>query len=419
MADHADFPPSSNFRLIRCPGSAILSRGSEERQAEFWTAEGTIAHWVRELCLLLGMDPEDFIGSKMKSDGFTVKVDETMADALRPGIEWVRDQGGKLYVEQRVRSDRWMPGQFGTLDTGIIGQHIIIIDDLKYGAGMDVDVADNEQLMTYALFFWDMIAKYETDVTEFMLVVDQPRARGTRHEDEDLGGWGGEWRVTLDELLEFGEKLKTSYDIAISNDAWLRAGFKQCRMCPAKGRCPEYARFNLALLDLELGQLDPDVTTLRQIDEFTPAHRVKLAMNQDIIQNWLKGVHAQVISDAYQEKETPGVKAVQSNGTGPRKWRDEQEAADFMREALGHNKIYAPGKMYSPKQLEDLKGFPAEKKDEIADLVIRNPGKLSLVWDSDSRPAITLTAEFDSIDDEFDDDEEDDDGVDATEDILG
>lgn len=416
MAAHAKWSPSSAYRFIRCPGSVLLCEDVPERQAEFWTAEGSVAHTVRELCLTLGMDPEDFVGTTMASDGFKVQVDEDMADALRPGIEWIRDQAGELYVEQRVASDRWMPGQFGTLDTGIIGKKIIIVNDLKFGAGIVVDSEDNEQMMTYGLYFWDQIARHKTDATEFMLVVDQPRARRSKVEDDEEEGstsWTGEWRVSLEDLLAFGEKLKTAYDIGNSGDAWLRAGYQQCRMCPARGKCPEYARFNLDMLGLEAHLLDPDVTTLRDVEDFTPTQRVKLAMNQDVVSNWLKGVYAQVVSDAYQEKETPGVKAVQSNGSGPRKWRDEEEAAEFMRKTLGHSKIYTPGKLYSPAQLEKLKEFPADKGDEMADLITRNPGKKSLVWDTDSRPAITISGEFDDIDDEFDDDEED-----GQEDIL-
>lgn len=409
-AKHAQFSPSSASRFIRCPGSVLLCEGADERSAEIWTAEGSVAHQIRELCLLLDMDPSDFVGKKLVSDGFTVEVDDAMADALRPGIEWLREQAGELYIEQRVSSDRWMPGQFGTLDAGIISKNLIIVNDLKFGAGMAVSVADNEQLMIYALFFWDQIARHVTDATEFLLVVDQPRARKTAYDDgtEAPEGWGGEWRVSLDELLEFGERLKTQFDIAVSDDAWLRAGPVQCRMCPAKGFCDEYARYSLALLDLELGLLDPDVTTLRNVGEFSPAQRVKIAMNQDIVTGWMKAVYAQVLRDAQHERETPGVKAVQSDGSGPRKWKDEEAAARFMRKALGHGKIRAPGKLFSPKQLEDHKEFPKAKREEIADLVTRNPGKPTLVWGGDNRPAITIAGEFDDdIADEFDDDDDD------------
>ena len=418
---HAKFSPSSAFRFIRCPGSVLLCEGVDERTPEKWTAEGNVAHHIREICLLLDLDPEDFVGTKIVSEGFTIVVDDAMAEALRPGIEWIREQGGQLYVEKRVSSDRWMPGQFGTLDAGIIGKKLIIINDLKFGAGMAVSVEDNEQLMIYALFFWDQIARHVTDATEFLLVVDQPRARRTVDDDDDEApeGWGGEWRVSLGELLEFGERLKTQFDIANSEDAWLRAGPVQCRMCPAKGFCDEYARYSLALLDLELGLLDTDVTTLRDVGEFTPAQRVKIAMNQDIVTGWMKAVYAQVLRDAQNERETPGVKAVQSAGSGPRKWKDEEKAVEFMRKALGHNNIHAPGKLLSPKQLEDNKEFPKARKDEISDLVTRNPGKPTLVWEGDSRPAITIAGEFDDdIADEFDDDDDDDDDPDVGE-LLG
>ena len=121
--------------------------------------------------------------------------------------------------------------------------------------------------MIYGLGFWEEIARYETQATDFLLVVDQPRARGsagTSEEETDESealeatNWGGEWRVTLDEMLDFGDRLKTGYDIATQPGAWLRAG-PWCQFCPRKGSCDEFARRAQAWRHL----LDPETRFFR------------------------------------------------------------------------------------------------------------------------------------------------------------
>lgn len=386
-----------------------------EREASEFSAEGTVAHEVREMCLLTGNDPEEYLGRVMEADGFTFTVDEAMVEALRPGIEWIRERKGRRVVEYTVKFDRWLPGQYGTLDTGIIAPDLIIINDLKYGAGMPVSAFENEQLMIYALGFWENVARFETDATEFLLVVDQPRARrsgrvGSQDDfdddednSEDESRWGGEWYVSLEDLLAFGERLKTGYDVASSTGAWLRAGEKQCQFCPAKGFCDEYARQALAVLKVEFCDLDPGVITLKAHGQLTPEIRSNIALNQGVVKSWLSAVYSKVLSDAQMGRETPYAKAV--NGKqGPRKWASEEAAQEFMREHLPPEKVtWEETKMLSPAQFEKQK-VPAEAKKGVAQYVTRSSGKPVLVGIGDERPAINIADEFDDeIDDEFDD----------------
>lgn len=410
---HSRLSPSSAHRWLRCPGSVQLCDQVQERQASEYSAEGTVAHEVRETCLLTGADPEEFLGREIEADGFTFTVDEAMVEALRPGIEWVRERKGRLVVEHKVKFDRWLPGQFGTLDTGIIGDHLIIINDLKYGAGMPVSAYENEQLMTYALGFWENVARFETDATEFLLVVDQPRARrsgpaGSQGDFEDEEGdeekqWGGEWYVSLEDLLAFGERLKTGYDIASSTGAWLRAGEKQCQFCPAKGFCDEYARQALAVLQVEFCDLDPQSITLKAHGQLTPEIRSNVALNQGVVKSWLGAVYAKALSDAKMGRETPYAKAV--NGKqGPRKWASEDAAREYMEEHLPSEKVtWEETKMLSPAQFEKQK-VSTDAKKGLSNLVTRSEGKPVLVGIGDKRPSINIADEFDDeIDDEFDD----------------
>lgn len=357
-----------------------------EDRTSVYAAEGTVAHHVRECCLLIGFEPEDFIGQTLTADGFEFVVDEAMAENLRPGIEWVRERPGALFNEMRVSFDRWLPGQFGTLDVGIVSDDLIIINDLKYGAGVPVSPDHNEQLMTYALGFWDNVARHRTDADQFLLVIDQPRADG-----------GGEWRVGLPELLEFGERLQRAYEEVHAEEPYLAAGEKQCMWCPAKDICPELARSNMAHMDAILDDLDGEELTLADADEFSPARRAAVAQNADLIKKWVDAVHARVLRDAMAGEPTPGLKAVEGR-KGRREWIDTEEAERFLEDlGASEEEIWLPREMVSPTQAEKI--IPKDKRKKMEDLWAQPDGKPALVPADDPKPAINRGDRLDDLPD--------------------
>lgn len=383
---HARLSPSSAHRWLRCPGSVrMCEEQGEEDRTSIYAAEGTVAHHVRECCLAFGLEPDHFLGQKIKADGFEFDVTEEMVEALRPGIEWVREQPGELVNEYQVKFDRWMPGQFGTLDVGIIGKRRIIINDLKYGAGVPVEVTENEQLMTYALGFWDNVARHQTKAEKFLLVIDQPRA---------VGG-GGEWEVHLDDLLEFGEKLRRGYKAVQDPDAPLVPGDKQCKWCTAKAHCPALAAFSLEQIALKFDDLDEDEIAKPDFGEFTPARRAKIALNKSLIESWLKEVHARVLHDALLGIETPGVKAVEGR-KGARTWANERLAKRFLFKHLGYAGATTEPQLLSPAEAE--KRLPKELRARLKDLTKQSDGNPALVPESSTKPALKSVAEM------FDDD---------------
>lgn len=112
---HARLSPSDWSRWSTCPGAIRLTEHIVKPSSVF-AAEGTGMHIIRAECLELGMDPQDFLGHKLKVEGFEFEVNEDWCRWLQPGIDWVREQPGTLFVERRVDLSDWMPGQFGTAD---------------------------------------------------------------------------------------------------------------------------------------------------------------------------------------------------------------------------------------------------------------------------------------------------------------
>lgn len=383
---HAEFGPSRIPMFMRCPGSIQLSRLVEEVRNSEAAAEGTVAHHVREMCLDFGFEPEDFLGHEIEADGFTFEVDEDMVEHLRPGIDWIRERPGRLINEYQVDLSRWMPGQFGTLDVGIISDDLITINDLKYGMGVEVHPERHEPTMAYALGLWDNVARHETDATEFLIVIDQPRIEGA----------GGEWRVSLDDLLAFGEELTAAFELANSEDPPLVAGEKQCLFCRAKGICPEYARWSLEQMDLILDDLDDeDPLTPADADKFGPERRAAVARNYDAIKKWLDAVHGRVLDDAMSGLPTPGLKAVKGR-RGPRKWVSDKKAERKLLRFLSEEEVFGEAPLISPARAEKLIDKEAFKDFEV--LWTQAEGKPSLTSEDNDKPAINRADMLDDLD---------------------
>lgn len=380
---HARLSPSSAHRWLRCPGSVTLLEQVEQRRDSSFAAEGTAAHHVREMCVEFGFDVRDWLGQDIVRDGFKFRVEGSWVEALEPGVERIREQPGTVYTETRVKFDRWLPGQFGTLDIGIVSKNVIQIDDLKFGAGVAVEVAWNEQLMTYALGFWDNIARHLTKTKKFLLVIDQPR----------VAGGGGEWEVSLDELLEFGERLTAGYAAVHAPDAPLHAGPKQCSFCEAKPICPELARHNLALMRLKFDDLDEDETVLESAEEFNPARRARLVKNKSIIEAWLKAVQGRVLSDALSGRPTPGLKAV-TGRKGAKSWIDEKRAARWLRRQREDSEVFfTEPKLVTPTAALEL--LEKAQRPGADSLWTQEPGKPSLVDENNSKPSLRVADKFD------------------------
>ena len=356
-------------------------------------AEGTAAHYVSDDCLSLGLDPYDFIGSKMTVGEWTFPWTVDDADFLAPGIDKIRGYGGEFYGEQRVDiSEFTLPGQFGTLDRAVILPELIVIGDLKYGRGVPVAAVENKQLMLYALGFWHDIARHRTDAKRFRIIIDQPR---------HIGG-GGEWEVSLDELLGFGERAKAAAKATLDPDAPRTASEKGCLWCRRKeapGGCDTYEEFLFELLGVEFDDLDDaiedDNRPIELSNVLTPERRSYLIQHRKLIERWLENMANSALEDATTGRPTPGLKAV--DGRMPaRKYKDDEVADALLRELLGVARFNL--KLKSPTMVEKMIGKAAYQKF-VDVLVDYGTAKPVLVPDADARPALSPVADqFEDLD---------------------
>ncbi len=354
-------------------------------------AEGTAAHWVREECLRNDRDVHEFIGTTIAADGYVTEVQPDWVIFLQPGIDRIREEGGKRFIETRCSLDAWAPGESGTVDCGIITPDLIIIDDLKFGRGVSVPAEHNGSLMQYALGFWDQIARHETDASDFLLRIDQPRNGGT-----------SEWRCTLADLLRFAEdEWIPALHESRQPDAPLRASVDGCHFCRAavNAGCPELHRFVQELIGLDASETDLSrEPEMPDVDQLTAERRSHIIKHQKMVEKWLKSIHGLQLSKALAGEDTPGFKPVATEGN--RTWRDEKEAEAFFSGRVPKRDLYSQ-KLKSPAQMELVAGTRIWTRAQ--DLIVRPEGPAALVPESDKRPA--LIPVVDLLDDLDDDDD--------------
>ena len=253
MTAHAKFGPSKAHRWIPCPGSIALEPDGPQESSDF-ADEGSAAHILGSRALEAGKDAEFYRGVEIQptTTSKVYVVDDEFILNVQVYLDDVRSRaaGGTLLIEQRLSFSDTIeqPGQFGTGDAVIIqdGGEALIVEDLKYGRGVQVYAKDNEQCMLYALGALETYAPVLGDsVKRVRGVICQPRLD---HIDE------AEW--TVEELMAFAEKARFSaknaanavkraaegIDIEVEDQEQFNPGEKQCRWCPAKAACRALAR---------------------------------------------------------------------------------------------------------------------------------------------------------------------------------
>ena len=229
MAAHAWLSASGSSQWLNCPRSALLSKNLDRRSSK-WADEGTRAHAVAETIV---------------NDGVVEATDETavMVDAVYPYVDLVRKlmtQTALYRIEARVSLAKLWKGRpptemFGTVDFAcVLPGGVLRIVDLKYGAGVPVEVRGNTQLLYYALGIY-LELRDTVEIKTVSMTIVQPRAE---HPDGPVRTW----TIPLVDLLQWAydvvaptvEDIVTlqPHQLHIQEGSW-------CRWCPAgKSTCP-------------------------------------------------------------------------------------------------------------------------------------------------------------------------------------
>ncbi len=182
------------------------------------------------------------------------------------------------------------------------------------------------------------------------------------------------WEISVEDLMQWAENdLKPRAALAFDGRGEYEPG-KHCQFCKAKAVCKALADHNLEIAKYEFKESD----LLADSDVSDILSRAKF------IADWLSAVEDYALQQAVEAgKKWPGYKVVE--GRSNRKYADEEEVASVLTiKGIKTQDIYN----FKLKGLTEMEKMLGKKEFTVllSDLIIKPPGKPTLVPESDKRP---------------------------------
>ena len=366
MAAHAILSASGSHRWLNCSPSARLELEFEDIESEA-ASEGTAAHALCEHKLKKALKKRSKRPvSRFDSDEMETCTDDYVAFVLET-IAQVRQRCKDpiILIEQRLDFSRYVPQGFGTGDAVIIGDGVLHVIDFKYGQGILVDAEDNPQMKLYALGALELFGNLY-NVDEVYMTIFQPRRENV-----------STWATTVDMLKAWAEEVLTPKAMLAYKGEGEYAAGEWCQFCRAAVRCRARAEANLCLASYEFAM--PPLLTDDDIADI-------LSKLGDLTK-WANDILAYALDAAINKgKQWPGYKIVE--GRSNRKYSDE-EAVTRAAKSAGYTDIYRQS-LITLTDMERLMG-KEQFQEVLGGLIQKSPGKLTLVPESDKRPAISTS----------------------------
>lgn len=386
---HAKLSPSAAKRWMNCPGSIRLSAGITQTTSSY-AEEGTAAHFVAEHCLKRRCNTEHLwsVLSQVKGkedaarqfSAYKKWINSEMLEYVQGYITMIRRDMEQIPASLRMLTVEktfdlsWLaPDLWGTNDAGL-GEYMrtLRVYDLKYGAGVPVEVVNNPQLMIYAL---GAVGEYNyDDYTDVEMIIYQPRCY---HPD----GPERRWSMDVHDLYTWArDDLLPAAHATTDPKAPLHAG-DWCMFCPAMGACPEIARSAMEIAKTDFAA-EPAVVTLPDPELLSDKEIARVLQFSDIISAWAKQVagHAQAVLEGGGAIDGYKLVARRAN----RKWIDDLTAEAELHGLFG-NEIYSTPKLKSPSAIEKLCGA---NKDWIRHLWEKPDAGVTIAPADDRRKAV-------------------------------
>ena len=439
MADeeHSLLSASGAPRWTRCFGSLAMESQYPNRGSSF-AREGTAAHALG--AVLLGANPKeipaqdieawgrgcamDWMGYTIVVEGDTYTVDLEMAGHVQTYVDLVKEYAGPtgvIMAENRVNYASFLGVAehlaWGTSDAIVIRDREMIVIDLKYGAGVLVNAAGNEQAKLYALGAYNEVEAY-ADIDHVRWVICQPRiARGLSEDDctlQELKQWGrveaamaAQHALKLHAAVAAAETPEDRHRVVQQIAPELTPGDKQCRFCNAKADCPALSRRvfedvanEFVDLDaLDKGSLTKHLSARADVKSLTHVELADKMRAADLIESWVKAVRGRVEELLNAGEPVPGYKLVQGK-KGARRWVDAEAAAKTLKRVLGTKDAMTEPQPISPTKAEAFAKagrITARQWKALQDITTQSEGGLSVAPESDKRPAVVVENAFSNL----------------------
>jgi Protein of unknown function (DUF2800) len=347
---HSKLPPSGAERWMTCPGSVVLSDGMPGEDSEY-AAEGTRAHAYAERWLLMHFAQHGAAPSPSTAE--EIEIHSHVKIYIDECVALTTVEGAKIFLEKRVAVSNDV---YGTADfiCWHPANHTLYVRDLKYGAGIPVDVTRNIQLRIYALA---ALLTMKLPARTVNIGIVQPRYD---HPDGAIRSIDFDAVDLMDlyaDVLEAVNRVDQAAQAQRTNGwepTYLKPSEKGCRWCLASPKCPAIKNKAQALAKLAFSAvaevLPPEATNSAALTK--PAYDpLELARTLDflpILEGWIKNVREFAYGEAEKGKEIPDYKLVEKLAV--RKWKDKTSLDDNspqLVKALG----CTPFEIWKPKEL--------------------------------------------------------------------
>lgn len=365
------FGASSSHAWLNCSLYPHMQLRFEDPGSEY-AAKGTLAHSIAEYkarAYFLEPTGKRAYNTRMKQfaqdpvydkemDGATDLYLDTLKDIAMdlPGVPFIA-------LETRVDYSEYAPEGFGTADCIMISDDRIVIVDYKNGSGVPVDAERNSQMMLYALGALQVFRPiYGDTIKKALLVIVQPHAGGVKR-----------WATTVADLRSWAREVVTpAAQMVLGSGDHPAVPGDWCRFCRGKAQCRARAEKMLAACNQI--QRDPMLLEPDEIGEI-------LRQGEGMV-SWFKDVQDYALKSCLDGAQIPGYKVVE--GRGSRAWVDLDSAFQTLQERGVPEAMLYERKPVTAPALEKALGAK-EFADKADGLVIKQPGKPTLVPESDKR----------------------------------
>lgn len=382
--EHALLSASGSNRWLNCPPSARLEEKQMQSGSSVFSREGTLAHELADLKLRFktGQIDNFTYRSELKSkkteiikfyekesiggdyEDMEYNVDIFVDIVMSSYNEFLtNDKHTEILLEQRLDYSDIVEGGFGTGDACVIGGKILLVNDLKFGKGVQVHAEKNSQLMLYG---YGALLEHELlyEIEEIKLCITQPR----------LDHYSS-WSISKDDLLHWGQKIVKPIAAKAYKGEGRKTAGSWCKFCKVSALCRTNADHNLKLAQYEFK--DPDLLGLDEL--------AKIMDQLPALEDWSKSIKDHLLKVALDGEKIPGYKLV--NGKSQRTIINEEKVKKVLEEEGYSEDQYVNSKLAGITQIEKLVG-KANIYDLIGDYIHKPDGKPTLAHESDPRPGI-------------------------------
>lgn len=406
MGSHALLSASSSKRWLTCTPSARLEENFPN-ESSVYAEEGTAAHELGEYKIRRYLH-ERMQRPKSEFDSEELETNtDIYADFIITTIERIKETcpNPLVMVEERLDYSYLVPSGFGTGDCVIVADGTLYVIDYKNGASVFVSCDHNPQMMLYALGALHAYG-YIYNIHTVSMTIVQPLMENI-----------STFTCSVGELNEWAESyVRPRAKLAYEGKGEQVPG-DHCRFCRAKAVCRACAQEALALVKEEFIDLDSDVlpedecpgtaetdaTAPYNLDRSAPTFKSPALLSQaeveeilptlNRISSWIETVFAYVSSEAINHGVAwKGYKVVE--GRSNRKFTDTKAVVSAAAKE-GFTDVYKQ-ELISLTEFEKMMG-KKRCAEILGEFVVKPPGKLALVPESDPRPAVDLS----SVEDEF------------------